>query len=173
VNILLYCLLIFFLGFLIQVAVWRARLPKKNHTIILLGIFFSAFFAVFFLVRINLDTTYFGKITGENFFQYLSLALFYGSLTLAYIASYSAVEVDSPSLSIILEVAEAKADGLEKRRLYSQMDNEHLVIPRLKDLVNDKMVYLDRDKYKLTRKGEFLIGIIVCFRKLLNAPKGG
>ncbi len=162
-NILYYEIIIFLFAFLAHLFIWRAGLPKKNHTLLLLNIFFGIFIASIFFKFVSLP----------GIADYWRLFFLHSSLTLAYIVTYSAIEVDSPSLVILLNIAKSPSGGLNKERLYGIMSNEILVIPRITDLVNDKMVFIENDKYKLSRKGEFLINSFIFFRKLLKAPKGG
>ncbi len=162
-NILYYETIIFFFAFLVHLLIWRSGLPKKNHTLLLLNIFFGIFIASIFLKVVLLPKPA----------DYWRLFLLHSSLTLAYIATYSAIEVDSPSLVILLNIAQSSSGGLSKERLYAIMPNETIVVPRITDLVNDKMVFIDKDKYKLSPKGVFLISVFIFFRELLKAPKGG
>lgn len=172
-SVLFYGVMVFCLAFLMNFIVWKVHLPKKNHTVVLLEIFFGVFIASIFIFKKASDAIFIGITPPQSFSDYLQLFLLYSSLTLAYISSYSAVEVDSPSLTIILNIIKVAPDGLDKENLYSIMTNDLLVEPRIRDLINDKMIYRDKDRYKLTAKGVFLANIFIFFRKLLNAPKGG
>ena len=42
------------------------------------------------------------------------------------------------------------------------MNDELLVIPRVRDLLNDKMAYIDGEKYRLTPKAFLLHGCLYC-----------
>ena len=87
--------------------------------------------------------------------------------------TYSAIEADSPSLVMVLSIAKTGKKGLEKKDFLSQMTDDIFVVPRIKDLSKDKMVYFDKGKYILTKKGRFFVMIFLFYRNLLNAPKGG
>ena len=95
------------------------------------------------------------------------------ALTLGYIVTYSALEVDSPSLVMIMSIYNAGPDGLDKDIFDQTMTDEILVIPRLNDLIAHKMAYMDGDKFKLANKGILLVRTINCYRKLLKAGYGG
>lgn len=105
--------------------------------------------------------------------EYMLVVLNCISLILAYMITYSAIEVDSPSLVMILAVAGAGPEGLAKKDFNKLMDNDHLVIPRINDLIVDKMAYKEGDIYKLTPKGMLLANLFSFYRGLLNASKGG
>lgn len=87
--------------------------------------------------------------------------------------TYSAIEADSPSLVMIRAVAKAGSGGLNKKEFEKTMNDDLLVIPRVRDLLNDKMAYIDGEKYRLTPKGFLFARLFVLSRKILNAPKGG
>lgn len=172
-SILFYEAAILLAAFLAHFIIWRIRLPKGNHSVVLLKIFFAIFIVFIFIFNRLREVFPAAYLPALNQLDYLQLFLLHCSLTLAYVVSYSAIEVDSPSLIMLLNIAAAAPDGLNKEKLLEMMPEELLVTPRIKDLADGKMIYLNKDKYELSRKGVFLVNIFVFFRKLLNAPKGG
>lgn len=171
--ILFYASVAFVLSFFIHLVIWKIHLPKTNHTVLLLGIFFLVL-AVIIAVAIAIKDLLPSSIYKlESLFDYLDLLTLYTSLTLAYIVTYSAIEVDSPSLVIVLHIAKSGPKGLDRLALSSIMNNDNLVLPRIKDLVDDKMAYLDNGIYRLTPKGIFWANIFIFFRRVLNVPMGG
>lgn len=172
-GILFLGIVTFILAFLIHFLIWKFFLPKTNHTIVLLIIFFGVCIAAITASRI-LNNGLLGDIVKpKTLFDYADFFVLYSSFVLAYIATYSAIEVDSPSLIMVLAIAEASTRGLERKIFYNTMDDEILIIPRIEDLVRDKMIYIDNERYKLTPKGVFLAIVFSFFRKVLNAPMGG
>jgi len=172
-SALVYGILIFIISFLIHLIVWKTHLPKKKHIIILLGIFGGVLAISVFILKSSSSIVFYGVTPPQSFLDYIELSLLYISLTLAYTATYSAVEVDSPSLTIVLSIAKAAPAGLNKEKLYNEMTDEVLMKPRIRDLVTDGLVCKDKDKYRITSAGIFLADVIILWRKLLNAPKGG
>lgn len=146
----------------------------KGQTTALLEIFlitlFACLFILWFIQKLIITLNPFLL---QNFSEYLHIIIFYISLTLAYIATYSAVEVDSPSLLIIMTIAQGGNNGFKKEELTKIIDDDLLVKPRAKDLLDDELVYLDSGKYKLTSKGFLMVNIFNFYRRLLNAQKGG
>ncbi|MFH0731394.1 MAG: hypothetical protein V2A72_00540 [Candidatus Omnitrophota bacterium] len=159
-SVLIYGTILFLFSFGIHFLIWKVYLPRKNHTKVLLIIFFGV---------LSVGIWCFRKDPAFCF----QLVLFYSSLALAYIVSYSAIEVDSPSLIMILDIAKAYPLGLTKEEFYAGFSDELLVLPRLNDLVKDGMVVLDKGLYRPTPKGVLLADIFINFRRLLKAPKGG
>jgi hypothetical protein len=163
-NILLCGVLSLLAAFIIHVFIWKFRLPR-HHTNALLWIF-----ALTYLCSIIIFVIF---SVLHSYYELIQFSLLFISLALVYISNYSAIEVDSPSLAIVLHIAQAGSKGLPKKEIYDITTDDLLVKPRINDLVNDRMVFLHKDKYKLTHKGAFVAKIFVVSRNLLNAVKGG
>lgn len=172
-SVLFYGIIAFSLAFFIHFIIWKIHLPKRNQSIALLKVFFGVLFISTLIFIKASDTVFLGIRPPQTFMEYIEFLLLYSSLTLAYIATYSAVEVDSPSLVIVLSIAKMVPEGLDREKLFSLMNDDLLLIPRINELVSDKMVAIDKDIYKLTPKGSFFVNTIILFRRLLNLPKGG
>ncbi|MCZ7644144.1 MAG: hypothetical protein M5U26_02505 [Planctomycetota bacterium] len=91
----------------------------------------------------------------------------------AYIITYSAVEVDSPSLVMIMSVDQAGAEGLPKVDFHRRMNDDVLVRPRLRDMLRDGLAVREDGRYRLTAKGRRSIRVFVLFRRLMRLSKGG
>ncbi len=173
-KVLLWGLAFFILSLILNLFIWRVRLPKRQ-TNALLKIFYGVFVLGIILFEVskafNDNTSY--QFLPNGIPEYLHLFLLFTSLSLAYIITYSAVEVDSPSLVMVLAVNKAGRNGLSKTEFAELLTNERLVIPRINDLVRDKLIFLNRDKYKLTSNGRLFISIFILYRKIMNAQKGG
>ncbi len=172
-SVLFYEVGVLFLALLIHFVIWKIHVPKKNQTIVLLRVFFGVFICgiVFFEIAPDIAILVIEPPSGLK--EYLQLFLLHSSLTLAYIVSYSAVEVDSHSLYMVLAIEKASSCGLNKEKLYALMNDAYLVEPRIKDLADDKMIINDKGSYKLTPRGAFLANVFITLRKILNLPKGG
>ena len=93
---------------------------------------------------------------------------------MAYITTYSALEVDSPSLVMVMKIAKAGSNGLKKESFEHEMDDGILVVPRIRDLITGGMANLDEGRYRLTPKGVLVSRIFIAYRKLMNRDgKGG
>lgn len=94
-------------------------------------------------------------------------------MTLAYITTYSAIEVDSPSLVMIAAIYKAGKNGIAASDFNKMMTNGLLIMPRIRDLLEDKLIYKDAEKYRLSHRGSLIASIFIFYRKLLKSPKGG
>ncbi len=171
-NILIFGFFLIALAFLIHLAFWRIRLPKRQTRILLL-IFFGTYFSSIPLVEFVSGEFRSSLPVPQNIFDYAHVFLFFTSFTLAYIITYSALEVDSPSLVIVKLISEAGSSGFHRDRLEAQLSDEILVIPRINDLLRDRMAFLNGDKLNLTLKGKWFVRIFIFYRFLLNARTGG
>lgn len=163
---------LFFIAFLVHMVVWRIKIPKLQTNALLR--IFSTTLTVAFLVLF-----FFGVFAAGSFFalrgfnEYMHIALMFIFLMLTYIITYSALEVDSPSLVILNTIAKTKDNGLDKNTLFTLMTDNLLVKPRLDDLIRDGFAYLNADKYVITKKGSLFVSIFILYRKLLGINKKG
>ena len=172
-SILFWGLSIYLLAFLIHLIVWRLYLPKRQAKT-LLSIYLGLSF-----ISITLLWLIFNSFKSFVFFpifetsEYIHLLFFTGSLALATLLTYPAIEADSPTLVIMTKISDAGDGGLQLKSLRESINNDFLIIPRVKDLLTDKMAYLDDQKYHLTLKGIIMVRIFVFYRNLIGHPKGG
>lgn len=151
-------------AFLIHLLIWRIRIPK-GQTRALALLFLICLILSFILLR----------EAGQQISaaEYLYIALFFLSLATFYIAVYSAIEADSPSLVMVMNIYKAGDKGLSRDELLHATTDDLLVRPRTRDLLSAKMVRLEQDKYWLTGRGRLFIRVFIFYRNLLNLEKGG
>lgn len=172
-NVLFWSVVFFCVAFFLHILIWKLHLPRRQ-TRTLLQIFFGTLLIGLFTLWSAKYVSQFDASIPRNFSEYLHIALFVTSLTLAYMITYSALEADSPSLVIVMNIANAGLDGLKTTEFEQLMTNDILIIPRIQDLLRDKMVYMEGEKYKLTAKGMLFARIFIIYRQLLNvSQKGG
>jgi hypothetical protein len=106
--------------------------------------------------------------------DYLHIFLFFTSFTLAYLITYSALEADSPSLVLIMSIANAGTNGLPKEQFEQLVTDDVLILPRIRDLLRDKMISVEEGRYNLTSKGLVFVRIFIIYRQILKiSQKGG
>lgn len=172
-NVLISGIAIISLSFIIHFLIWKIRLPARQGKAILFifGCTTVLFLATsIFFAATSMNT---GKYLPVSIIDFMHVILFVASVTMAYIITYTAIEADSPSLVMVQVIAEKGEKGLESDVFNSLMTDEILVIPRVKDIIRDKMAYIEKEKYHLTSKGNFMAKLFIIFRSLLDAQKGG
>lgn len=148
-------------------------MPKAQTKALLQIFFISLIVSLFSLKFISVFIFSTDNFIPNSFSEYLHISLFFISLALAYLVTYSALEVDGPSFFILMNIDNAGADGLDEKKFDQIITDEYLVIPRVNDLVRDKMVYVQADKYKLTDSGLMLARFFVFYRNLLGIQQKG
>lgn len=171
-NILAFSLSLTLLAFLIHLFVWRVRLPK-SQTGALLGIFIIVMIAGTAFIIVRPDLIRWSLCASRNIPEMLQFILLFISISVCYIISYPAVEVDSPTLLIIKAVSEKGCLGLDKSELESRMKDDILVLPRINDMLQDGMIIREGEGYKLTRKGSAIARIFLFYRSIIGGAKGG
>lgn len=157
----------FLFALLLHIIIWRIKIPRKQTEVLLLIFIIAFVLGVFFLYRMALPVQI-------NLWRiYLEASLFYVSLVIAYLLTYSAIAALSPSLLICDIISRSKIHGVTKSELELRLDDELLIKPRIEELVNDNMVCYSDNKYRLTMKGLLIVLFFVFFRNTLRAPKGG
>jgi hypothetical protein len=172
-KILFWGSALFCLAFSLHLIIWKIRIPERQIKVLLQIFVGTSIIGLLSLWAVSNFIAVFSIYVPKDFSEYLHIILFLTSLILAYMVTYSAIEVDSPSLVIILKIADARTEGLEKSKLMETMNDDVLVKPRINDLITDKMAYVEGDKYKLTTKGSLMLSVITLYRKMLNEGKGG
>lgn len=165
---------LFVFAFLIHFVVWKVKLPKRQVKVILQ--IFSLVLIAGIIVLWNLPSTvtFFSVKPPVGLLEYLHISLFFASITASYIITYTALEADSPTIVMLLYIDRAGLNGMNKKDFEQSINDDVLVKPRIKDLLKDKMVFIDKSKYKLTSKGILLAKIFILYRKLLKVDhKGG
>lgn len=171
-SVFIFGFLLFIVAFFIHVAIWRIKKPA--NTIKALVVFFNLVLVLGLILLRLFAYIYPGlSIIPYRSIDYTYIALLFLSLFICYLLSYSAIEADSPSLVIAMRVFQSGKNGLHSGRMKELLGDDLLVGPRLKDLVDAKLVDLAGSVYKINKKGIFFIKPFVAFRKFLILGKGG
>jgi hypothetical protein len=101
------------------------------------------------------------------------VALFFTAMALNYIVLYSALEEDSPSLTIVLHVAQAGSQGCSSEEVFGLIQDDLIVRSRLEAMLAANLVVCDGGVYRLTTQGRKWARLFGLFRALLRLPKGG
>jgi hypothetical protein len=149
------------------------HLPKRQTKALLQLFLGILIIGIIFLLGVSFYIPTFSSLAPQRLSEYLNISLFFISLTLAYITTYSAVEVDSPSLVMIMSIYKAGKRGQDEKDFLMQMNNDILIKPRIIDLLRDEFIFMDKDTYKLTKRCTLFVSIFIFYRKLLNLGKGG
>jgi len=162
-NVSLWGISCFTFAFCVHWAIWRLRMPKVPIKTLVILFCVAGLLGFLFLFHFGSDT----------FPKLLHFVFLYFSMFLTYLLIYSAIEADSPSLVILLRIAEAGASGLPCQALKDSLTNDLLVLPRLEDLVAADLVDLRDSTYAINKKGRCFVWPFMLYRKFLGLGKGG
>ncbi len=109
----------------------------------------------------------------QGIWDFVHILLLACMLSIAYVASYPALQADSPSLVMVMAIDRAEPEGVDKEYFRKKMNDEILIIPRIQDLLVDQMAVLEGDRYRLTPKGRRIAQFFSFYRYLVNMHKGG
>jgi hypothetical protein len=159
---------LFVLAFLIHLVWWRIRLPYRQ---------LPTLFKWFLLfLPLSLGTLNFlGLWPVERGVSPATavVALLYFSLTLTYAITYSALEADSPTLTLIRWIAQ-HPEGATETELESFMASRPFIQSRLKALEVDKMTIQRDGRIYLNGPPSLFFRLIILWRSLYGPiHKGG
>jgi hypothetical protein len=101
------------------------------------------------------------------------LGLFYVSLSLAYIAAYSAIEAESATLAIVSYVEKAGAAGATDADLTAQFGRATMLMDRLALMESGGWVRCEGADVALTAEGRFFAEMFERAARFFGLAKGG
>lgn len=170
-KILLASIAIFAVCMCLHIFIWRWR-HSRNSAVALLIIF------------IILPSIAGVVIAGFNWFGFiadvmnvsragwLAVYLLHFAISAGYILSYPAVEAVSPSLAISLIIGGSGSQGVLYEDLLHHFNNKILLQPRIKDLMDAKLITESNGYVSITVRGIIFIRPFIFIRRLLGLPIG-
>jgi len=95
------------------------------------------------------------------------------ALAAAWVLTYPAVEVESPTLVIVAAIADGGAGGIAESELRRVLDDDALVKPRIRDLLDEGLAESRGGRIRLTAKGIGLARVFAAWRRALGLGAGG
>lgn len=153
----------FLLGtlFAVHLAWWRVALPRRQRAV-LLGFFLLGGLALAPLAGLLLF--WFG-LEPLSFVQWLNVGLAVVAFALAYVVTYSALEADSPTLSLVRYIASSGSAGVREEELRDFMASRPFVGARLSALVEEGMVLEREGRIHLAEHPYTLFKLVLLHRE--------
>jgi MFS family permease len=156
--------------FAVHLIWWRMALPRKQRAA-LLALFLIGGLVLAPVVGFLLGLFGFAPL---SLIQWLNVALAVVAFALAYVVTYSALEADSPTLSLVRHIAAAGQGGLAEVELGEFMASRPFVGARLTALVDEGMVYEKEDRILLADHPYTLFRMVLLHReKVLGLTSHG
>lgn len=157
------------LALLAQILVVRIFHPR-NHALVITICFaltsLAAMATFYFFVRPSTNTV-------ELISQTARLGLLLLSITLAHIATYSAIEDDSPSMAIVKMAWDAGESGCSGSELSEVMGDDLFLTNRIHAMKRDGWINADRDRVTLTPLGKTWATLFANVQYVLRMDEGG
>jgi|FEC22Drversion2_1045045.scaffolds.fasta_scaffold00873_6 hypothetical protein len=165
--VLLYAAGLFALVLAIHVAWWRIKVPRQQLAALLGIILTSAAvgFTVLALVGQTRDGLPLPRLV-------LSIMLF-GSFGVVYLILFTALEADSPTLTILGLIASAGERGIHREELARAMGQHSYVRVRVDQMIADRMAIETPTGMRLGTHGLWLSSLVLLYRRLLGRTYAG
>ena len=160
---------LFALSFAVHWAWWRVRVPQRQSAAILF-LFMGMLLAGLAAARWWPPLQAYGP---QGFWPALQVSLFQVSMTLASIVAYSALEERSPSMTLLVHVADSNGAGRTSDELYAVLGGMTPIELRLAAMSRDKMLAADGQTYLITAKGRAWATTFGTWRRFIRLKKGG
>ncbi len=154
------------LSFLVQLVVWRVALPRRHTPALVL------IFAITPVVA-TIAAWATGHALQFSAAEAVRLALFYISFALAYIGIYSAIEMESASLAIIVYVAGAGNAGCDDAELSARFGQGSTIAGRFAVIERGGWVRSEGDTITLSPEGRFWAIVFESASRLFGLSQGG
>jgi len=168
-NVACAALALFVGAFALHWLWWRVRVPRRQTGTLFL-LFFGVLIAGLAALNVVPALVAFGP---WGFWPSLQIALFQTAMTLAYIVAYSSLEERSPSMTLLVYVAESRGTGRSRDELEAVLAGFTPIETRLAAMERDKMIELDGDRCLITPKGRAWATTFGTWHRLIRFEKGG
>ncbi len=155
---------------ILHVVLWRVARPRSDIRCLL--ILFLAAPAVIALVACAVALTN-ATVRCLDRLDVLAVLLMHLALSSAYVQTYPAAQARSPSLEIAYAVGRSMPRGLSREELLAIVDTGRLVDARVEDLLANRLVRREGDRYGLTALSTGLVRVVLVIRFLLGLPRYG
>ena len=146
----------------LHLAAWRVRLPKSQLKALFL-IFVSVWAVV---VAASLAAGWPIKAVVE----FLYFSLIYWSAALCYMITYSAMEGDSPTLSLTRHLHRRGEKGISHEEIEDFFRQRPVVGARVKALVTDNVFIEEEGGYRLSAGRYLFFRVILGYRRVVFGP---
>jgi len=147
--------------FVVHLAWWRVALPRRQRVALLVLFFVGGVVlapAVGFLcAKAGLEPL--------SWLQWLNVGLAVVAFTLAYVVTYSALEADSPTLSLVRHIASSGTEGVREEELRTFMAARPFVGARLSALLEEGMIHEREGRIHLADHPYTLFRLVLLHRE--------
>jgi hypothetical protein len=155
----------FAMGWVLHVALWRIRLPRRHSAALLM---------IFGLLPVLAIAVW--VVSGASpiisWFEVPGIMALYAGAVFCYVIVYSGVEQTSPTVAIVRALAIAGESGCSPEELAPLITEDSLIRPRLDALRLDGMITPAGEGCSLTGRGRSAARMSMMFSPLFNLGDG-
>lgn len=154
--------------FMVHLAWWRIRLPRRQRPVLL------ALFIVGGAV-LSPAIAWLARACGLeplDWIQWLNVALGVVAFALAYVVTYSALEADSPTLSLLRFIDDQGPAGASYEDLVAFIERRPFVNARLGALIEENMLIEEAGRYRLAEHPYTLFRLVLFHREVVLGVGG-
>ena len=156
-----------FIAWIVHLAIWRWRLPKAQLKALL--VIFAVVWAIAALLVVT-GIVGFGSFAAGWFVSFLYFCLIYWSAAFCYVITYSAMEGDSPTLSLTRHLHRRGEEGISHEEIEDFFRQRPFVGARVKALVTDNIFVEEEDGYRLSPGSYVFFRVILGYRRVVFGP---
>ena len=165
---ILSAFLTFSAAWLAHLMLWRVRLPQAQLKTLLVLFFLTCCAAVGFAW--SSDWSHFLLGEGSAPIGFLYFSLLYWSAAFCYVITYSAMEGDSPTLSLTRHLHRKGAAGISHEEVEDFFRQRPFVGARVKALVTDNIFIEEEGGYRLSPGSYLFFRVILGYRRVVFGP---
>lgn len=156
-----------FIAWIVHLAIWRWRLPKAQLKALL--VIFAVVWAIAALLVVT-GFVGFGSFAAGWLVGFLYFCLIYWSAALCYVITYSAMEGDSPTLSLTRHLHRRGEEGVSHDEVEEFFRQRPFVGARVKALVTDNVFIEEEGGYRLSPGSYVFFRVILGYRRVVFGP---
>jgi hypothetical protein len=155
---------LFAVAFALHAVIWNIRVPRQQiGGLLLIYLFVGACGCIgFWAAPIGFDWLVLPPL------RLLLALLLYGATCGMYLILFSAIEADSPTLTMLGIIRQAGADGIQRHELLRLMAEHSFVHSRLEQMINDGMLISQNGGLSVGPAGHLLAQLVRSYRTFLG-----
>jgi small-conductance mechanosensitive channel len=156
-----------FLAWIVHLTIWRWRLPRAQLKALLV-----IFAVVWALAALSVLTGFVGawSFAAGWFVGFLYFCLIYWSAAFCYVITYSAMEGDSPTLSLMRHLHRKGEEGVSHEEIEDFFRQRPFVGARVRALVTDNVFLEESGGYRLASGKYLFFRLILGYRRVVFGP---
>jgi hypothetical protein len=168
--VLLWGVVLLLVGLTLHVVIWRISKPRRSINALLLIFLAVAVIGLTALYAGGGALAWAGLAVLSGPASYAHVLLFYTSMAFAYIVSYTLLEWDSPTLTLVLMMASAGEEGLGEADLLGCADKLPFIESRIESLILDRTIVERGGRYVVSPGcfNYYFFRFVLCYGRLLG-----